>query len=143
MTSLKDRSIIEIIFFNLSLHILSILRECTCFLNMAHSSLQLDKLLECQQPVSRRLNREVHDEHLFIVTHQAYELWFKQILFELDSVRGLISSIIASRENQVSHFLHCLIHFHLKYKTRYMEKKKWPCSSKEQVKLESSEFKSK
>lgn len=28
-----------------------------------------------------------HDELLFIIIHQAYELWFKQVLFELDSVR--------------------------------------------------------
>lgn len=27
-----------------------------------------------------------HDEHLFIVTHQAFELWFKQILLDLDEV---------------------------------------------------------
>ena len=31
--------------------------------------------------------REVHDEHLFIITHQAYELWFKQVIFEIDSIR--------------------------------------------------------
>ena len=30
---------------------------------------------------------EVHDEHLFIITHQAYELWFKQVIFEVDSIR--------------------------------------------------------
>ena len=29
----------------------------------------------------------MHDELLFIVVHQAYELWFKQLLFELESVR--------------------------------------------------------
>ena len=29
----------------------------------------------------------MHDEHLFIVTHQAYELWFKQVIFEIDSIR--------------------------------------------------------
>ena len=29
----------------------------------------------------------VHDELLFIVVHQTYELWFKQLLFELESVR--------------------------------------------------------
>jgi tryptophan 2,3-dioxygenase len=31
-----------------------------------------------------------HDELLFIVIHQVYELWFKQILFELESVRDAI-----------------------------------------------------
>ena len=27
-----------------------------------------------------------HDEHLFITIHQTYELWFKQMMFELDDV---------------------------------------------------------
>ena len=49
--------------------------------------LQLDKLLHAQEPQSRVHGREVHDEHLFIITHQAYELWFKQVIFEIDSIR--------------------------------------------------------
>jgi tryptophan 2,3-dioxygenase len=48
--------------------------------------LGLDKLLSSQKPLSRLKGRPAHDELLFIVTHQAYELWFKQILHELDSV---------------------------------------------------------
>jgi tryptophan 2,3-dioxygenase len=49
--------------------------------------LQLDKILDAQQPESfREGNRPAHDEMLFIVIHQAFELWFKQILFELDYV---------------------------------------------------------
>ena len=54
--------------------------------------LMLDQLLACQQPFANSSAREgyAHDEHLFIVTHQAYELWFKQIIFELDSVRALL-----------------------------------------------------
>ena len=48
--------------------------------------LQLDKVLGAQQPVSFTEGREpAHDEMLFIIIHQAYELWFKQILFETDS----------------------------------------------------------
>ncbi|XP_054714108.1 tryptophan 2,3-dioxygenase-like [Uloborus diversus] len=55
--------------------------------------LQLDQLLDCVKPTSEMFGKElVHDEHLFIITHQAYELWFKQIIFELDSVRKLFSS---------------------------------------------------
>lgn len=54
--------------------------------------LQLDKVLSAQRMVSAMCNRPVHDEHLFIVTHQAYELWFKQIIFELDSVRSKFNS---------------------------------------------------
>jgi tryptophan 2,3-dioxygenase len=51
--------------------------------------LQLDRLLGAQAPESERRGRPVHDEHLFIIVHQAYELWFKQILFELDAVLAL------------------------------------------------------
>src|ERR1700759_3135698 len=48
--------------------------------------LQLDKILHAQQLESDRLGIHAHDEMLFIVIHQAYELWFKQLLFEVDSV---------------------------------------------------------
>ncbi|XP_012522309.1 tryptophan 2,3-dioxygenase isoform X2 [Monomorium pharaonis] len=54
--------------------------------------LLLDKVLSAQRLLSAEYGNEVHDEHLFIITHQAYELWFKQIIFELDSVRALFSS---------------------------------------------------
>lgn len=54
--------------------------------------LLLDKVLSAQRLLSREYDKEVHDEHLFIVTHQAYELWFKQIIYELDSVRALFSN---------------------------------------------------
>ncbi|CAN8012517.1 unnamed protein product [Ixodes pacificus] len=42
---------------------------------------------------------QVHDEHLFIITHQAYELWFKQILFELDSIRPLLHTKEVNESN--------------------------------------------
>lgn len=49
--------------------------------------LQLDKLLSAQQPESWKEGYEpAHDEMLFIIVHQAYELWFKQVLYELDFV---------------------------------------------------------
>lgn len=48
--------------------------------------LQLDRLLDCQHPKSAQIGKDAHDELLFIIIHQAYELWFKQILYELDSV---------------------------------------------------------
>lgn len=56
--------------------------------------LMLDKLLNAQRMASAASDRPVHDEHLFIITHQAYELWFKQILFELDSIRDLFNADI-------------------------------------------------
>ena len=49
--------------------------------------LQLDKILDAQHPESfKKGNEPAHDEMLFIIIHQAYELWFKQILFELDFI---------------------------------------------------------
>ena len=48
--------------------------------------LKLDALLAAQQPESAKHGETVHDEMLFIVVHQSYELWFKQILWELDSI---------------------------------------------------------
>ncbi|TNN70819.1 Tryptophan 2,3-dioxygenase A [Liparis tanakae] len=54
--------------------------------------LQLEKILSAQTLQSELKADKIHDEHLFIVTHQAFELWFKQILFELDSVRHIFIS---------------------------------------------------
>jgi tryptophan 2,3-dioxygenase len=51
--------------------------------------LQLEKLLGSQAPKSAQAGTPAHDEMLFIVVHQAYELWFKQILHELRSVMDL------------------------------------------------------
>src|SRR5262245_48349197 len=53
--------------------------------------LKLDTLLACQHCESARRGRPAHDEMLFIITHQAYELWFKQILFELDRIQGVFA----------------------------------------------------
>ncbi len=50
--------------------------------------LRLDLLLAAQQPESTRLGAPAHDEMLFIVVHQVYELWFKQILHELDRIQA-------------------------------------------------------
>ncbi|XP_051012873.1 tryptophan 2,3-dioxygenase [Acomys russatus] len=54
--------------------------------------LQLDKILNAQELQSEIKGNKIHDEHLFIITHQAYELWFKQILWELDSVREIFQN---------------------------------------------------
>jgi len=47
------------------------------------SYLQVNELLSLQRPLSQPAH---HDEMLFIVIHQVYELWFKQILHELEAV---------------------------------------------------------
>jgi len=46
------------------------------------SYLKVNELLELQQPLSRPQH---HDEMLFIIIHQVYELWFKQLLHEIDA----------------------------------------------------------
>jgi len=60
--------------------------------------LKLDQFLSCQTVLSKKYatveNPEAHDETLFIVVHQAYELWFKQILHDLDSVLNNFSKEI-------------------------------------------------
>ena len=48
--------------------------------------LQVDRLLDLQKLESEKYAAPAHDEMLFIIVHQAYELWFKQILWELDAV---------------------------------------------------------
>jgi tryptophan 2,3-dioxygenase len=51
--------------------------------------IELDKILNSQHPKSFESLEEGNDEILFIIIHQVYELWFKQILFELDLVRHI------------------------------------------------------
>ena len=60
--------------------------------------LNVANLLELQKGLSQE-----HDELLFIVAHQVYELWFKVVLFELEAARGRIDAddIFFAR-----HFLH-------------------------------------
>jgi tryptophan 2,3-dioxygenase len=56
--------------------------------------LKVDELLALQQPLSEGPE---HDEMLFIVIHQVYELWFKEVLHELDRVRALLEAGEAHR----------------------------------------------
>jgi len=51
--------------------------------------IELDKILASQHPKSFESPEEGNDEMLFIIIHQVYELWFKQIIFELDLVRHI------------------------------------------------------
>ena len=50
--------------------------------------LELDKILNSQHPKSN----EQTDEMLFIIIHQAYELWFKMVIHELDHVRRIFDT---------------------------------------------------
>src|SRR5690349_14499406 len=51
--------------------------------------IELDKILNSQHPRSFESLEEGNDEMLFIIIHQVYELWFKQMIFELDLVRHI------------------------------------------------------
>ncbi len=48
--------------------------------------LKLNQLLDVQELKSDLEQAHAHDEMLFIIIHQAYELWFKQLLYEVESV---------------------------------------------------------
>lgn len=56
-----------------------------------HDYLQLDKVLGAQDLRSKKLGEPAHDEMLFIVTHQVYELWFKEIIHDLTSVLDIFN----------------------------------------------------
>lgn len=56
-----------------------------------HDYLRLDQVLSAQKLESTRHGATVHDEMLFVIVHQAYELWFKQILWEVEDVMEAFS----------------------------------------------------
>jgi tryptophan 2,3-dioxygenase len=58
------------------------------------SYLKIDELLALQQPLS---DGPEHDEMLFIVIHQVYELWFKEVVHELDFLAGALRRGDAAR----------------------------------------------
>jgi len=65
--------------------------------------LRVPELLGLQRTLSEPLS---HDEHLFIVIHQTYELWFKQILHEVDAAIGWMGE---SRAFRVNHALRAVV----------------------------------
>ncbi|MGA9569454.1 MAG: tryptophan 2,3-dioxygenase family protein [Candidatus Acidiferrales bacterium] len=60
------------------------------------SYLQVPELLRLQHPESAP---EHHDELLFIIVHQTYELWFKELLHDLDAV---VANLRATCQNPTS-----------------------------------------
>ena len=84
--------------------------------------LELDAILNAQHPVSfREPYQPAHDEMLFVVIHQAYELWFKQILHEVESVAAIMAQpamndnspelqTVVHRINRVNTILKVLVH---------------------------------
>lgn len=73
--------------------------------------LKLDALLSAQAPESDRIGVSAHDEMLFIIVHQAYELWFKQILHELDRIERDFSAVPVSDE-AMARIVHDLSRIH-------------------------------
>ena len=71
--------------------------------------IELDKILNSQHPRSFESMEDGNDEMLFIIIHQAYELWFKQILFELDLTRNIfIRGRINDNSDDLSRAVHRL-----------------------------------
>ena len=61
--------------------------------------MSLDKILEAQHPLSGNGKAAAHEEMLFIIIHQTYELWFKQILHELKSTMDLFKQEKIDEDN--------------------------------------------
>jgi tryptophan 2,3-dioxygenase len=67
--------------------------------------LRVGELLSLQSP---QASPPAHDELLFIVVHQAYELWFKQVLFELSSCVDEMSGGSAPRARHLLERVHAI-----------------------------------
>jgi tryptophan 2,3-dioxygenase len=65
--------------------------------------LKVPELIALQETLS---DPQSHDELLFIVIHQTYELWFKQILHELDATAGWLKE---GRSFRVNHSLKTVV----------------------------------
>jgi tryptophan 2,3-dioxygenase len=86
-----------------------------------HDYLQLDKILNAQSPESYKQNLHAHDEMLFIIIHQTYELWFKQLHHEADSIAAIMKKpalndnspelqTVVHRLNRIATILRVLVH---------------------------------
>jgi tryptophan 2,3-dioxygenase len=65
--------------------------------------LRVADLIKLQKPQSNLSGKPHHDELLFIIIHQTYELWFKQLLHELDAVCAHLKSAAAVATSQAEH----------------------------------------
>src|SRR5215213_31400 len=86
-----------------------------------HDYLQLDKILNAQDLESAKHEISAHDEMLFIIIHQTYELWFKQLHHEADSILQIMRKpslndnspelqTVVHRMNRMVTILRVLIH---------------------------------
>lgn len=84
-----------------------------------HKYLELDKLLNSQHPRSGQFeDKAAHEEMLFIIIHQVYELWFKQIIHEVSSIADMFHDdnideknlgIVVGRLNRIEEIMKLLI----------------------------------
>ena len=83
--------------------------------------LQIDKILDAQFPESVKQGSAAHDEMLFIIIHQTYELWFKQLLHECNSIIDIMQKptvndnspelqTVVHRLNRMATILRVLVH---------------------------------
>jgi tryptophan 2,3-dioxygenase len=61
--------------------------------------LKTASLLDLQKTRSAEFGEEAHEEMLFIIIHQTYELWFRQILHELNSILALFARDLVREED--------------------------------------------
>ncbi|HHM11965.1 MAG TPA: tryptophan 2,3-dioxygenase, partial [Planctomycetaceae bacterium] len=61
--------------------------------------LKIKQLTSCQELESARHGEPAHIEMLYIIVHQAYELWFKEILHELESVIAMFDADNVNEKN--------------------------------------------
>ena len=73
--------------------------------------LHVDRLLSLQVPESAKHGPPVHDEMLFIIVHQTYELWFKQVLHEFDRIEQDFSNNPVNDE-AMARIVHSLARVH-------------------------------
>lgn len=64
--------------------------------------MQIDQLLSLQHPLSLKAKEPVHDEHLFVIMHQSKELWFLQLIKDLEKTR---EELCADRFDEASMYL--------------------------------------
>lgn len=69
------------------------------------SYLKVPELLLLQQSQS---DPPAHDELLFIIVHQVYELWFKQLIFELESIRDAMLDYQGGRARHLLNRVHVI-----------------------------------
>ena len=68
------------------------------------SYLKIKEITDQQDLMSLKSgDKPAHDEMLFIIVHQTYELWFKQILWEIDSILAIFNkNFVSDSELQVA-----------------------------------------